>query len=159
MIVIATTDPLLGGNIALAWGHAVYSDIAAISNVNSVFNIAPSPVYANNTTSYTNVVPWVMGLTKLSNTSKLVVMCFVSSFTSTVGSQPLWALQVDGTDYPVAGFFFNVINQHMQISGGVVIPNLTAGPKTLQVRGKLQAGANMQHDANDRMSMISLEIP
>ena len=159
MMAIATTDPILGGNISLAWGHAVYSDIAAISNISSVFNLAPSPANSNSTTSYTNVVQWTMGLTKLSNTSKLVVIAFISAFTSTVASQPLWALQVDGTDYPVAGFFFNVINQHMQISGGVVIPNLTAGPKTLQVRAKMVAGANVQSDTNDRVSMISLEIP
>lgn len=158
---IATTDPIPGGTIPLAWGHNVFLDLTAISNVNSVFGVAPSPVYSNGTTSYTNVGSWTLGLTKQSNTSKLVAILFLSGFMVTAAGQAcFWAINVDGTDYPTAQFYFNAVADHRQVAGGVIIPNLTAGPKTLQVKGRESvASGTIQHDANDRMSMLVLEIP
>lgn len=159
--MIATTDPILGGNIPLSWGHAVFSDLSAISNVSSVFGVAPSPAYTNGTTSFTNIGSWTLGLTKTSSTSKLVCVLFVSGFfTVASGQLAHWAINVDGTDYPAAQFYFNATADHRQITGGVVIPNLTSGPKTLQVRGRVTtATSTLNHDTNDRMAMIVLEIP
>lgn len=160
-MAIATTDPILGGNIALAWGHAVYSDLAALSNISAVVNVPiTSPPYTNATTAYTSINGWTLGLTKQSNTSKLLVILFATGFITTNAQSAFWAVQVDGTDYTSMFYLFNTVSDHRQVAGGVVIPNLTAGPKTLQVRARLNATpGTLNGDLNDRMSMIVLEIP
>ena len=123
--------------------------------------MAPSPTYASTGTSYANVGSWTLGLTKQSNTSKLVCVLFVSGFLTTASGQLAhWAINVDGSDYTAAEFYFNVLSDHRQVTGGVIIPNLTAGVKTLQVRARLTVNTStLNHDVNDRMSMITFEIP
>lgn len=161
-MAIATTDPI-PGLISLAWGHAVYSDLSALSNITSVFNVpVTAPPYTNSTTSYTSINGWVMATTKQSNTSKLLLLTFVTGFMTTSAAQlATWATLVDGVDYPTLSYYFNATADHRQVAGGVIIPNLTAGPKTLQLRGKLTtaSGSVLTGDLNDRMTMIALEIP
>lgn len=159
---IATTDPILGSNIPLSWGHAVYSDLAALSNITAVFNVpVTSPPYTNATTGYTSINGWSMAMTKQSNTSKLLVLAFLTSFMTTAAAQLVtWATLVDSTAYPTLSYYFNATADHRQVAGGVVIPNLTAGPKTLQLQGKLTtASGTLTADLNDRMTMIVLESP
>jgi hypothetical protein len=158
-MAIATTDPL-AGIVSIAWGHAVYSDLSALSNITSVFNVSvTSPPYTNSTTSYTSVAGWSIGVTKQSNTSKLLVLAFVTAFTTSF-QLINFATLVDGTAYPTLSYFFNVSNDHRQIAGGVVIPNLAAGPKTLQLQGRLtNVSGALTADSNDRMTLIVLESP
>jgi hypothetical protein len=162
LMAVEATDPILGGNIALAWGHAVFNDISKISNVNGVFNLPMvSPPYSNGTTAFTSINGWTLGLTKISNTSKLVGLIFVQCVMSTTASQVVnFGILVDGTDYLTSQQWFNAVNVHTQVIGGFIVPNLTAGPKTIQVRAKESvASGSITVDVNDRMSMIVFEIP
>lgn len=158
---LETTNPI-DGQVASAsqWGAAVFRDLSALANVGTAPLLTPSS-YVNNTTSFANVTGWASSYTKFSSTSRLLIMPIFTGYMSV--AQPtstFWSVMVDGVDYPCAYYNWNVLSSHMQVVGFAVVPGLLLGVKTIQVRGRINSGTgSLNHDAGDRCSILTLEMP
>lgn len=160
-MTIKTTNPVDGTTVSASqWGGAVYQDIAALANIGSITNVtAPNQTITTTTpVSFTN---WVMPYTKSSDTSRIQVQATFTLFSS-IGTNygSLFSILVDGVDYDIGFYYWNVATDHRQVVCVGVIPGLTAGAKTIQLRGRNdQAAKAITTDINDRCSIIVEEVP
>jgi hypothetical protein len=158
---IKTTNPVDGTTVSASqWGSAVYQDLSALANIGSITNVvAPSQAISVLTnTSFTN---WVMPYTKLLDTSRLQIQATFTCYSSLgTGYGTLFAALIDGVDYDIGFYYWNVVNDHRQVVCVGVVPGLSAGVKTIQLRARNDLAARtISTDTNDRCSIIVEEVP
>lgn len=137
----------------------------AIVDVDAEVNLAPAALQSITSTSFTSVTGMSSSYTKKDAATRLLVLpiftCYVT-WSGATFAKTEFAIQVDGTD-TVAGYYnFNAQNDHRQVVGGCLIPGLTAGAKTIQLRGRVTDATlsrALVFDNNDRVTLLTFEIP
>jgi hypothetical protein len=162
-MTLKTTDPVDGTPISASlWGHAVFADLSALGNIGSVSGIS-SPAQTINGTVYTNMNNWLLSnYVKTSDTSRLLIMLVFTCFsTGATNFKSLFGVNIDGVDYDIGFYYWNVNNDHRQVVCIGSIPGLTAGSKTIQMRAKNSTSPtpNTVTDLNDQCSIVVLEVP
>lgn len=96
-------------------------------------------------------------ITKAAAGTKLTVMVNMSGFAITSVTDVLSVgVNVDSTDYDCGKLFYNNLNEHLQASCSLVIPGLTAGSKTVQIRVKRLSGTGAIRVNSDDWSSITV---
>jgi hypothetical protein len=160
-MTIKTTNPV-DGTVASAsqWGSAVYQDLSALANIGSITNVS-APNQTISVMTNTSLTNWVMPYTKLLGTSRLQIQATFTCYASTgTGFGTLFAALVDGVDYDIGFYYWNVLSDHRQVVCVGVVPGLSAGVKTIQLRARNDLAARaISTDLNDRCSIIVEEVP
>jgi hypothetical protein len=108
--------------------------------------------------SYANMPgPSSLSFTKAAASTKLVVTINTTYWTSTSGLATYIGINIGGTDYDCMKFFFNASATHVPISCTRVIPGLSAGSKTIQMRWKSASGTTLNQVVNDWNSITVTE--
>lgn len=87
---------------------------------------------------------------------EMTITCFCSVATGTVVR---FGVQINGSDYDVAQFYFNNTGEHLQVAGVRRIPGIPAGTYTVQPRWYRQAGTGtLATDTSDWLTVHATEV-
>lgn len=135
---------------------------------NSVSGILPAAFGANTQTSasYGYLADgggnlFNAAFTKVDDNSRIEVTLHVGCFTTALGTNVRWGVEVfnSGTTVDIASFFFNQASVHHQMSGSTIISGVPAGTYGVYPKWRRSAGAGtLTTDSNDWISMIVREI-
>lgn len=132
-----------------------------IVDVEAEVNLTPSATFTTTSASHASIAGWQMHYFKRDAATRLLVLPIFTMFATGAACSTECAIQVNGagTDH-VAGYFnFNLLSDHKQVVGAVIIPGLDGGAKTLQLRSRRFGGTGtVTADGNDRCSLYVFEI-
>jgi hypothetical protein len=94
--------------------------------------------------------------------SRIAYTVMVDAFATAIGAIAEIALQINGTDYGVNSFFFNVAADHRQLVGTGIINDsaspIPAGTYTVALRWRRMSGAQINTDTNSRLMFLLWEV-
>lgn len=163
---LASPKPQPGQDTTLpAWVSEIHDVVSASANRVKGRWQGVTPAVTFTGTAYTNVVGSVAFTKILSGSQSDVEVEIVASGYLIDGSSvgPVYlGVRIGSTDYDVAKKYVNAVSDHRGIIGSARIPNIPAGPYTVQLRGKTDTtgtGRTCKIDDGDWVTLDVREIP